>query len=100
MAQNSTELMMQTTPDQDAQRRETAALVPPGTMLAWGSNSAGQLGDGGSGWLGSCAPRAPCGRWVSPTKGVGSLDALALHRRGHGGRRGHRVLAAAKRSAA
>ena len=46
MAQNSTELMMQTTPDQDAQRRETAALVPPGTMLAWGSNSAGQLGDG------------------------------------------------------
>lgn len=37
---------MATTHNQDAQRVDAEALVVPGTMLAWGSNNAGQLGDG------------------------------------------------------
>jgi alpha-tubulin suppressor-like RCC1 family protein len=46
MTQSSTELLTQTTHDQDARPFETAALVTPGTMVAWGSNNSGQLGDG------------------------------------------------------
>lgn len=37
---------MKTTHDQDAQRVDVEALVTPGTMLAWGLNNNGQLGDG------------------------------------------------------
>jgi alpha-tubulin suppressor-like RCC1 family protein len=38
--------MITTTHNQDVQRAEAKALVTPGTILAWGSNTAGQLGDG------------------------------------------------------
>jgi alpha-tubulin suppressor-like RCC1 family protein len=37
---------MKTTHDQEAQGVDAEALVAPGTLLAWGSNSSGQLGDG------------------------------------------------------
>ncbi|MDQ3988057.1 MAG: RCC1 domain-containing protein [Actinomycetota bacterium] len=32
--------------DADEQRSAAAAAVAPGTVLAWGANDAGQLGDG------------------------------------------------------
>jgi hypothetical protein len=38
--------MITTTHNQDVERAEATALVTPGTLLAWGSNTAGQLGDG------------------------------------------------------
>ncbi|HEV2778628.1 MAG TPA: hypothetical protein VGX25_04435 [Actinophytocola sp.] len=37
---------MTTTRTEEAASREAAAAATPGTMLAWGRNSAGQLGDG------------------------------------------------------
>jgi alpha-tubulin suppressor-like RCC1 family protein len=38
--------MITSTHNQDVERAEATALVTPGTLLAWGSNTAGQLGDG------------------------------------------------------
>src|SRR5205823_13137171 len=62
----------------------------PGRFV--GGIGSGGAGGGTWGWAASCSHRAPCGRWVGPVNGLGSLE--RARRGGLGGTIGWRRAAA------